>query len=94
MGKFWRNLINNSRKALKNARAVLNKKTEEFTIKDLRQARLIDFENSENRRKQLCDILSIGYGNGKSLLNKLNSYGISRKEFNDAINEVNNGKTL
>lgn len=80
--------------ALKNARAVLNKKTEEFTIKDLRQARLIDFENSENRRKQLCDILSIGYGNGKSLLNKLNSYGISRKEFNDAINEVNNGKTL
>ena len=54
----------------------------------------MDHADAAKRRKLFCDILSIGYSNGKGLLNKLNSYGISRDEFNLAIEEVNNGKTL
>ena len=81
-------------KALENARAVLNKKQIEYSLKDLRENKLVDHADAAKRRKLFCDILSIGYSNGKGLLNKLNSYGISRDEFNLAIEEVNNGKTL
>ncbi|WP_071025584.1 ribonuclease M5 [Peptoniphilus raoultii] len=81
--------------ALKNARAQKSEKKISYNLYDLRDNNLIDGENSSERRKKFCDILSIGYGNGKSLLNKLNAYDISRDEFQKALDKIikdeNNG---
>lgn len=74
--------------ALKKARATIVEKKENFTIKDLRDNGLIDSSASQKRREKFCDILSIGYGNGKQTLNKLNSFGISKEEFRSAIRQV------
>lgn len=74
--------------ALKKARATIVEKNEIYTINDLRNNGLIDSKDSAIKREKFCDILSIGYGNGKQTLNKLNSFGISKEEFQNAIRQV------
>ena len=76
-------------KALKAARATKTEMSSEFTMADLIENRLINFDDSKNRREMLSEILKIGYGNGKKTLHKLNSFGISREEFDEAMKEVN-----
>ena len=74
--------------ALKNAHASTCKKREEFTMKDLLDNNLTLTNDSRNRREKLGDILSIGYFNSKQLLSKLNSFGISREEFESAVEKL------
>ena len=56
-----------------------------FTMDDMLSARLAFGEGCGERRGKLCDILGIGRGNVKATLGKLNSFGISRKEFDEAL---------
>lgn len=79
--------------ALIHARMTLCEKKEEFTLEDLRKAGLINGKDSSFKRCAVCDILRIGHGNGKQMLHKLNGYGITRKEFEEAVKKVEQDRT-
>ena len=59
----------------------------EFRAEDLDRNGLTG-AGSKSRRERLGKILGIGYGNGGAFLKKLNGYGITREEFNNAIQEI------
>lgn len=59
-----------------------------FTKDDLLMLGLIGGSGSREKREKLGSILGIGYSNGKQLLNRLNNFGISRDEFQKAIERV------
>ena len=59
-----------------------------FTIKDLDAAGLTGGEGTRQRREKLGDMLGIGYANGKGLLYKLNTLGIDRKTFEEAVKKL------
>jgi ribonuclease M5 len=58
-----------------------------FTREDLLAAGLVG-PGSRGRREQLGNILGIGYGNGKTFLVKLNGFGITRREFQEALDQI------
>ncbi len=60
----------------------------EFSHSDLIKNGLVGGEGSQNRRIKLGAILGIGYGNSKQFLRRLKHYGISRKEFDEAIKQL------
>lgn len=59
-----------------------------FTIKDLDAAGLTGGEGARQRREKLGDMLGIGYANAKGLLYKLNTLGIDRKTFEEAVKKL------
>lgn len=73
------------REALKSARTELVARRNEFSNTDLFLHKLIGIDGSAQRRDGLGRILGIGYCNSKQLLSRLNNYGITREEFNEAI---------
>lgn len=74
--------------ALEKAKAQVGEKREVFTMNDLVQNDLSMGKNSRDRRARLGDILGIGYFNSKQLVSKLNSFGISREEFERAVEKL------
>lgn len=56
----------------------------EFTAADLWQAGLTGMPTSAERRAQVGKQLGIGYGNAKRFLERLNHYGVTRAEWNEA----------
>ncbi len=60
----------------------------EFTENDLAKAGLVGLPDSAARREKLGKLLGIGYSNSKTLLKKLNKYGISRDEFIEKVKEL------
>lgn len=80
--------------ALKKARPTFENKNSEFTQKDLRDNGLINKPGSNEKRDKVADVLRIGHGNGKQFLSRLNSFGVSRDEFEKAVKAVENGKTF
>lgn len=74
--------------ALKKSKAQVKEKTEIFTMNDLVQNDLSMTKDSRQRRARLGDILGIGYFNSKQLVSKLNSFGISREEFESAVEKI------
>ncbi|WAW15032.1 ribonuclease M5 [Peptostreptococcus equinus] len=74
--------------ALEKVRTQSIEDRKEFSQKDLIYNGLIGSENSSYKRDFLGKILGIGYGNSKQFLNRLNNYGVSRKEFEDALREL------
>lgn len=54
-------------------------------IIDLYNLGLIGKENSFNLRKKVCEHFSLGFTNGKTLLNHLNEFAITYKEVEDFI---------
>ncbi len=74
--------------ALRRAKAEVAQKREEFVMADLVKAGLSVGDDSKKRRQRLGDILGIGYFNSKQLLAKLNSFGISRAEFDEAVGKL------
>ena len=81
-------------KALQGARPIYKEESFEFTNIDLLKTGLSGKADSKEKRKKVGDFLKIGYGNSKQFLNKLNSFNISREEFQKAVKAVENGKTL
>ena len=59
-----------------------------FTEEDLFRAGLCGRADSKRRRQELGSRLGIGGGNAKALLNKLNSFNISREEFNETLRTI------
>jgi ribonuclease M5 len=74
--------------ALKSARAILTDEKEEFTKKDMVEYGLTGYPNSSERRQVLGQLLNIGHCSGKQFLKRLNNYGVTRREFEDAIDKV------
>lgn len=76
------------RKALEKARCSMEEKTDGFTMDDMMAAGLVGQADSSVRRQALGKRLGIGYGNGKIFLQRLNKFGISREEFEKALQET------
>ncbi len=63
--------------------------SQEFSHKDMMNNRLTGTQYAADRREQLGRILGIGYTNAKQFLQRLNHYGITRRDFEQALDEVN-----
>ncbi|AOY75489.1 ribonuclease M5 [Clostridium formicaceticum] len=74
--------------ALKSARSQIIEKRREFTQKDLIEKGLIGNPQAAFRRAELGKILGIGYGNAKQFLNRLNHYGVTREEWQEALKKL------
>lgn len=59
-----------------------------FEPADLICTKLTGFAQSSSKRVAVGAILGIGYGNGKQFLYRLNHYGITREEFIEAVEQV------
>lgn len=74
--------------ALRKSKAETEEVVETFTQSDLISNYLIIAENASERRDQVGKILGIGYGNAKTFLKRLNKYGITVEEFEEAIKRI------
>ena|SRR3712207_1981236 len=76
------------RAALENVRTenILGEKV--FDRADMMRYGLLAGDNSSQKRDALGRILGIGYGNSKQFLNRLNNYGVTRQEFEQALQEI------
>ena len=59
-----------------------------FDMGDLAAAGLLGQADSSYRRRQLGNALGIGYCNGKTFLQRLNKFGITKEEFREALREI------
>jgi len=76
------------REALNKARPVIITKRVEFHQEDMLEYGLIGTAGSAGRRDKLGRRLGIGYGNGRTFLHRLNQYGIERREFEKAAEDL------
>lgn len=76
------------RKALSKVRFCEMVPGNEFSSMDLYQAGCSGSPEAARRRDRLGAILGIGYGNVKRMVMRLNHYGITRKEFKDALRQM------
>lgn len=74
--------------AIERARPEYLEYDDEFTMADIMDNGLSSGEGSKDRRIELCNQLGITYCNAKQLLVKLNSYGITREEFESALERL------
>ncbi len=74
--------------ALGKARIEITDVREDFIKADLFKYGLFGTEGSNIKRDLLGRILGIGHCNSKQFLKRLNNYGITRVEFEEAISEV------
>ena len=75
--------------ALKNVITANQDIENRFDISDLIDNGFISGSNAKERRIMLGDILKIGYYNAKQLLKALNSFNISKEQFEEAVEEIN-----
>ncbi|MZQ74823.1 MAG: ribonuclease M5 [Peptoclostridium sp.] len=75
-------------RALAKVRSELETPGSEFSRIDLLREGLDGDSNAARRRDRLGALLGIGYGNAKQFLNRLNSYGVKREEFELALGEL------
>ena len=61
-----------------------------YTEEDLFCAGLTGRTDSKQKREKMGQALGIGYSNSKSLLNKLNKFGIPKEEFYEALRAIDN----
>lgn len=76
------------KEALSKVRSEVNEKRNEFKKIDLIIHDLEGLPNASKRRDKLGKLLGIGYGNSKQFLNRLNNYGITREEFENAVKKI------
>ena len=74
--------------ALAKVRTLEINSREEFTAAEMISYGLAGGVNSSQLRDKVGAILGIGYGNVKTFVKRLNSYGVTRAEFLTAINSV------
>ena len=76
-------------KALENVERIERKEPIDYVkMSDLSNMGLQGDEDSKELRVKVCEKLGIGYGNAKSLCNKLEHWGIGIKELEQAIQEI------
>ena len=59
-----------------------------FTMTDLMENGLCSGKNSKEKRIILGDILNIGYYNSKQLSHALNSFNVTKEEFQRAMSKI------
>ena len=59
-----------------------------FSANDLLHAGLSGSDDASKKRAEIGALLGIGYANAKTFLQRLNTYGITRDEFNKAAAEI------
>ncbi|MBQ2678363.1 MAG: ribonuclease M5 [Firmicutes bacterium] len=74
--------------ALEKARAQAETAEKIFTMEDLMKAGLSGRPASKEKRQKAGEILGIGYGSSSRFLGKLNGYGITREEFEEALEKI------
>ena len=62
----------------------------EFVWQDIWTAGLTGGTNAATRRGRLGDLLGIGHVNAKSFLRRLNNFGVTREEFEQALARLEN----
>ena len=72
-------------RALKNAKAVVEEKILLFSTRDMVYFKLSGAKDSKLRRQIMGKALGVGYGNTSSFLSRLNSFKITKEEFEKAI---------
>lgn len=77
------------REAIKNARAEISENAIEFTNNDMVYYELVGNDNASKRRAKIGDMIGIGYCSAKQFLKRLNSFGITREELEEAIRKIN-----
>ncbi|GLB47231.1 ribonuclease M5 1 [Philodulcilactobacillus myokoensis] len=60
-----------------------------ITKKELFQAGLSGDLDAKKRREQLCNLLRIGYVNAKQLPKRMQMFGITKEQFQNAIDQIN-----
>ncbi len=71
--------------AIRKAHYTAAAETALFTEEDLFAAGLTGRQDSAQRRQLLGAALGIGYGNARGFLKKLNSFGVSREDFEKSL---------
>ena len=75
--------------ALEKARCTVSDDLQEnFTMSYLMECGLVGGAEASERREKVGGKLGIGYSNGKQFLSKLNRYGITKEEFERALNSI------
>ncbi|WMM24384.1 ribonuclease M5 [Tissierella sp. MB52-C2] len=74
--------------AILKARPSNVERKEEYTKEEIIALGLAGGEGSREKRERLGNILGIGYSNSKQLLNRLNNFGITREEFEKALERI------
>lgn len=75
-------------KALSMAKCEVSEVQETFTWEDMIYYGLTGADNSASLRGRLGAVLGIGYGNSKQFVGRLNKYGISRTELEEALDNI------
>jgi ribonuclease M5 len=73
------------KEALSKVRVLYQDDSQEFTMEDLWKAGLAGTADAAEKRVEAGDLLGIGYGNAKQFLKRLNHFGITRQEWDEAI---------
>jgi ribonuclease M5 len=76
------------REALKNARAEISEPGETFKPADMAHYGLVGNDYASKRRSLIGDEIGIGYCSAKQFLKRLNTFGITRDEFEEAILKI------
>lgn len=76
------------RTALAKVRTMDWEPTNNFTGADLLKAGISGSPEASEKRAKLGAVLGIGYANAKTFLQRLNHYGITRQEFQQAVAEL------
>lgn len=76
------------RQALLKAKASQVEARQEFTVADLLEDGFMGGAGAKERRQNLGKLLGIGYANSGVLLSRLNHYGISRQEYDQAVERL------
>lgn len=76
------------RAALAKVRYLDFEPSQEFTLFDLVNSGLNGHHDASTRRALAGAKLGIGYANAKTFLHRLNNYGVTRAEFEEAIQEL------
>lgn len=76
------------RTALAKVRTMGWEPTNNFTGADLLKAGISGSPAASEKRAKLGAVLGIGYANAKTFLQRLNHYGITRQEFQQAVAEL------
>ena len=74
--------------ALEKVRCLEWQESSEFSYEDLIKNRLNGVAEAAVKRAQLGAALGIGYANAKTFLQRLNKYGVTRIEFEEALNKL------
>lgn len=74
--------------ALKRARSSKTPKLQEFSTSDLYDWGLLGSDASGIRRKKVAKQLGLGQANGKQFLSRINGYGLSREEVENAVETI------